>query len=182
MNKQSQNTKQVGVLRNIWDEEFLAGSVWKIFKSRKIIRTHCEAGRNEPKWGDLFVGWIQTGWFQPQFKVIYCYKKMCAIFFCGLIDSFYLNLFLCSSNILSFSTLSLFLVVSEIKCKYGNSKRLRPRWNFPRNNTLLSIITLYRETDNYENFHLTNIFEWVNVYEKIPYRWNNTKPSKKRKY
>ena len=64
---------------------------------------------------------------------------MCDIFFCGLINSFKVNLFLYNSTILWFSKLSLFLVVSEIKCKWGNNKRLWPRWNFSWNNTLLRI-------------------------------------------
>ena len=66
-------------------------------------------------------------------------KNVCDIFFCGLINSFKVNLFLYNSTILWFSKLSLFLVVSEIKCKWGNNKRLWPRWNFSWNNTLLSI-------------------------------------------
>ena len=44
------------------------------------------------------------------------------IIFRGLIYLFYFNLFLCHSNILSFSKLILFLVVSEIECKFGNNK------------------------------------------------------------
>ena len=40
--------------------EVLAGSVWKIFRNRDIIRIHGEAGRNEPKWGDLPVAWRET--------------------------------------------------------------------------------------------------------------------------
>ena len=67
----------------------LTRSVWKIFKNREIIRNHREVGRNEPKWGDLLVGWRETaglenssmGWFQPQLRIIYCYKKVCVIFF-----------------------------------------------------------------------------------------------------
>ena len=38
----------------------LTRSVWKIFKNREIIRNHREVGRNEPKWGDLLVGWRET--------------------------------------------------------------------------------------------------------------------------
>ena len=34
-----------------------AGSARKILKNREIIRTDGETGRNEPKWGDLPVGW-----------------------------------------------------------------------------------------------------------------------------
>ena len=78
-------------------------------------------------------------WFQPQLKMIYCHEKSVCHFFCGLINSFELNLFLSNSTTLSFSKLSLFLVVSEIKCKCGNNKRLWPTWNFTRNNTFLSI-------------------------------------------
>ena len=81
--------------------------------------------------------------FLHQLKMFYCYKKCVChfffFFFCGLINWFKVNLFLCNSTILWFSKLSSFLVVSEIKCKWGNNKRLWPRWNFSWNNTLLSI-------------------------------------------
>ena len=60
--------------------------------------------------------------------------------FCGLISSFKPNLFLCDSNILSFTKLSLLLVASEIKRKCGNNERLRPKQNFSQSYTLLSII------------------------------------------
>ena len=59
LKKQSQNTKQVGVLQNIWDESFGEERL-KNFKNRETIRTHEETGRNEPKWGDLPVGWRET--------------------------------------------------------------------------------------------------------------------------
>ena len=84
-------------------------------------------------------------WFQPQLKIIYCYKESVSFFFCGLINSFQPNLFLCNSTILLFSKLSLFFVVSEMKCKCGNNKRLWPRWNFPQINTILSITQNIRE-------------------------------------
>ena len=99
----------------------LAGSIWKNFKNREVIHTHGETGRNEPKRGDLPVGWRETvglenslmRWFQPQLKIIFCYKNSFCYFFCGFINSLYLNLFLCCSNILSLSKLSLFLVARK---------------------------------------------------------------------
>ena len=53
---QSQNTKQVGVLQNIWDEEFWQRSVWKSFQNREIIHTHGVTKRNESTCEDLTVG------------------------------------------------------------------------------------------------------------------------------
>ena len=60
LKRQSENIKQVGVLRNTWDEEFWRGPSEKISKNREIIRTHRETGRNELKWGDLPVAWRET--------------------------------------------------------------------------------------------------------------------------
>ena len=42
------------------------------------------------------------------------------------------------------SNLHLFLVVNEIKCKYGNNSRLKSRLSFPRNNTPLNRIMCRR--------------------------------------
>ena len=64
-------------------------------------------------------------------------KKVCVIFLCVIWSIHFSLTFLCHSSILSFSKLSLFLGVSEMKCKCGNNKRLWPRWNFPPNNSLL---------------------------------------------
>ena len=50
MKGQSQNTKQVGVLQNIWDEKFWWGASGKFSKT----------GINEPKRGDLPV-WQRDG-------------------------------------------------------------------------------------------------------------------------
>ena len=146
--RQPQNTKQVGVLGNIWDGEFWRGTSEKFSKTGRLFAL---TGRREemnqnretsPSDGErrLVCKNISMRWFQPQLKFIYCYQKsVCHLFL--WFDQFILaNLFLCDSKILSFSKLSLFLVLSEIKCKCGNNKRLWPGWNFPQNNTLLSII------------------------------------------
>ena len=87
---------QVGVLRNIGEDEFWRGASEKKFKNREIICSHGETGRNKPKWGGLPVGWRETvclqiismRWFQPQLTFIYCCQKSGVIFFCGLISSF----------------------------------------------------------------------------------------------
>ena len=62
------------------------------------MRTHREMGRNEPKWGDLSVGWRETTglWnslmrqFQPQLKIIYCYKNVSVT--CSVVSSIHFRL------------------------------------------------------------------------------------------
>ena len=54
LNQQSQNTKHKGVLQNIWQ------AASEKFSKTEIIRNHGVAGRNEPKWRDLLIGWRRT--------------------------------------------------------------------------------------------------------------------------
>ena len=106
MNQQLQNTKQEGVLRNIWDGWFRREPPEKLSKTERFT---ARRGRNGPKWGDLLVGWRKTAglwnssmrWFEPQLKIIYCTANKKSVF------------------------------------SFVVSKRLWPRWNFPRNNALL---------------------------------------------
>ena len=62
-----------------------AGGVWNFFKSREVILSHRETGRIEPKRGDLPSDGERrqvckiVRCFQPQPKIIYCYKKECVI-------------------------------------------------------------------------------------------------------
>ena len=70
-------------IENYLRQGVLAGSVWNLFKNREIIHTHGETRRIEPKWGDLPIRWRKKAdlWnssmqcFQPQLKIIYCYKN-----------------------------------------------------------------------------------------------------------
>ena len=52
LNKQSKKHKASRSIAKYLRQRVLVGSVWKIFKNRKIIRTHGETGTNEPQWID----------------------------------------------------------------------------------------------------------------------------------
>ena len=179
MNKQSQNTKQVGVLRNIWDEEFWRGASEKFPKTGKLFALTVRRGEMNQN-GEISLSdgdrrqvcrIVRCDGFSLSLKLFTAIKKVCVIFFCGFINSFHLNLFLYKSNILSLSILSLFLVVSQTKCKFGNNKRIWPRWNFSRNNTLLSTITLYSEIGTTCSVNTLSVGRQVRKFPSDKYFW-----------
>ena len=60
LKENSHKTQSKWSIANYLRQGVLAGSVWKSFKNREIIRANRETGRIQPKWGDLLVGWRET--------------------------------------------------------------------------------------------------------------------------
>ena len=57
LKENSHKTQSKWSIANYLRQGVLAGSVWKLFKNRKIIHAERETGRIQPKWGDILVEW-----------------------------------------------------------------------------------------------------------------------------